>query len=221
MAKEKLEELENEEEEAEETTPAASTPSNDFKKLVVTECTRIIDQYIEICKGNNDTAFIEALDNPDKTKENCVNHIMNNLTSKRIYGGADSLMYEFIHEYYVDKFTEVKDEWSKFMRNPSAIGNNKPKARKPTMKDIEEGYQALSNEDKNRIYLEQLHKAEEEARKKALEKIKADEAKRKEKEKELAAKKKAEEARKKAEIEAKKEAEKNSGGFSQMSLFDL
>ena len=217
MSKEKLEELKNEEvedEETEEETPVANTPSNDFKDIVIKECNRIIDSYIEICKSNNDTAFIEALNNPDKTKESCVNHIMNNLTKKRIYGGADSVMYEYIHEYYVDKFTEVKDEWSKFMRNPSAISNNKPKATKPTMKDIEEGYQALSNEDKNRIYLEQLKKAEEEARKKALEKIKADEAKRKEKEKELAAKKKAEE-------QAKKEAEKNNGGFSQMSLFDL
>ena len=55
---------------------------------------------------------------------------MNNLTKKRIYGGADSVMYEYIHEYYVDKFTDVKDEWSKFMRNPSAIGNNKPKKAK-------------------------------------------------------------------------------------------
>ena len=218
---EELKEQDSDVEEVEEEATSKGTPSNDFKNIVITECNRIIDQYIEICKSNNDEAFLKALDNPDKTKENCVNHIMNNLTKKRIYGGADSLMYEFIHEYYVDNFTEVKDNWSNFMRNPSAISNNSPKAAKPTMKDIEEGYQALSNEDKNRIYLEQLHKAEEEARKKALEKIKADEAKRKEKEKELAAKKKAEEARKKAEIEAKKEVEKNSGGFSQMSLFDL
>lgn len=213
--KEKIDELENEEleDEEQEETPSKETPSNDFKNIVITECNRIIDQYIEICKSNNDEAFLKALDNPDKTKDNCVNHIMNNLTAKRIYGGADSLMYEFIHEYYVDNFTEVKDNWSNFMRAPSGSGSNNRKAAKPTMKDIEEGYNALSNEDKNRIYLEQLHKAEEEARKKALEKIKAEEAKRKEKEKELAAKKKAEE-------QAKKEAEKNSG-FSQMSLFDL
>lgn len=185
MAKEKLEELENEEEEAEETTPAASTPSNDFKNIVVTECTRIIDQYIEICKSNNDEAFLKALDNPDKTKENCVNHIMNNLTSKRIYGGADSLMYEFIHEYYVDEFTEVKDEWSKFMRNPSAIGNNKSK-------------KAKDEKTTNDVDIEKI-KRDAVAEYKAAEKAKKEEqAKLKEEEK---AKKEAE-AKKKAESEA-------------------
>lgn len=220
MSKEKLEELENEEvedEETEEETPVANTPSNDFKDIVIKECNRIIDSYIEICKGNNDTAFIEALNNPDKTKESCVNHIMNNLTKKRIYGGADSVMYEYIHEYYVDKFTEVKDDWSKWMRTPSGnTGSSTPKKAKLTMKDIEEGYNALSNEDKNRIYLEQLAKYEEEAKKKALEKIKADEAKRKEKE--LAAKKKAEEQAKKEAERKRKEEEANAplGG-----LFDL
>lgn len=178
MAKEKLEELENEDEEEveEETTPAASTPSNDFKNIVVTECTRIIDQYIEICKGNNDTAFIEALDNPDKTKENCVNHIMNNLTSKRIYGGADSVMYEFIHEYYVDKFTEVKDEWSKYMRNPSAISNNKPKKAKEE--------KSTNDVDIEKIKRDAVaeYKAAEKAKKEEQARLKEEEKKRKEEE---------------------------------------
>lgn len=212
--KEELEELEEEEVETEEVEQATS---NDFKDVVIKECERIIDQYIEICKTNNDTPFIEALDNPDKEKKYCVNHIMNNLTKKRIYGGADSVMYEYIHEYYVDDFKEVKDYWSNLMRSPSG-GSTTPKKAKPTLKDIEEGYNALSNEEKNRIYLEQLAKYEEEAKKKALEKIKADEAKKKEKEKELAAKKKAEEQAKKEAEKKRKEEEANEplGG-----MFDL
>lgn len=211
---ETVEEVEEETEQAEETTP---TPTNDFKNIVIKECERIIDDYIEICKGNKDTAFLEALENPKKEKKYCVNHIMNNLAKKRIYGGADSLMYEYIHEYYVDKFEEVNDNWSNLMRSPSG-GSTTPKKAKPTLKDIEEGYNALSNEEKNRIYLEQLAKYEEEAKKKALEKIKADEAKKKEKEKELAAKKKAEEQAKKEAERKRKEEEANEplGG-----MFDL
>ena len=218
MAKEKknLEELEEEEQETEQVEN--NQPQNDFKSVVTKECERIINNYVEICRQNNDEAFLKALDNPDKTKAYCINHIMNNITSKRIYGGDDSLMYEYIHEYYVDKFTEVKDNWSKFMRVPSSGGSTTKKAAKPTLKDIEEGYNALSNEEKNRIYLEQLAKYEEEAKKKALEKIKADEAKRKEKEKELAAKKKAEEQAKKEAEKKRKEEEANEplGG-----MFDL
>lgn len=218
MAKEKenLEELEEEEQETEQVEN--NQPQNDFKSVVTKECERIINNYVEICRQNNDEAFLKALDNPDKTKEYCINHIMNNITSKRIYGGDCSLMYEYIHEYYVDKFTEVKDNWSKFMRTPSSGGSTTKKAAKPTLKDIEEGYNALSNEEKNRIYLEQLAKYEEEAKKKALEKIKADEAKRKEKEKELAAKKKAEEQAKKEAEKKRKEEEANEplGG-----MFDL
>lgn len=202
MSKEKLEELENEEVEEdteEETTPAASTPSNDLKDIVVKECTRIIDQYIDICKGNNDTAFIEALDNPDKTKENCVNHIMNNLTSKRIYGGADSLMYEFIHEYYVDKFTEVKDDWSKWMRTPSGntgsskkVDENKIKADalKEAKKQLEAEYGKMDIDSIKKQAITEF-KASEKAKKEEQAKLKEVEKKRKE-----------EEARKKAESKA-------------------
>lgn len=220
MAKEKLEELEEdvEEEETEQSEESSSAASTDFKSVVIKECERIIDKYIEICKSNNDTVFLEKLDDPDKEKKYCVNHIMNNLTKKRIYGGADSVMYEYIHEYYVDDFKEVKDNWSAFMRTPSSGGSTTTKKTKPTLKDIEEGYNALSNEEKNRIYLEQLAKYEEEAKKKALEKIKADEAKKKEKEKELAAKKKAE-AEAKAEAERKRKEEEANEPLG--GMFDL
>ena len=198
MSKEKLEELENEEvedeevedEETEEETQAANTPSNDFKDIVIKECNRIIDSYIEICKGNNDTAFIEALNNPDKTKESCVNHIMNNLTKKRIYGGADSVMYEYIHEYYVDKFTEVKDDWSKWMRTPSGntgsskkVDENKIKAAalKEAKKQLEAEYGKMDVESIKKQAIAEF-KISEKAKKEEQARLKEEEKKRKEEE---------------------------------------
>ena len=207
--KEKIDELENEEledEEQEETT-SKETPSNDFKNIVITECNRIIDQYIEICKSNNDEAFLKALDNPDKTKDNCVNHIMNNLTKKRIYGGADSLMYEFIHEYYVDNFTEVKDNWSNFIRTPSGSGSNKKvdeaAIRDKAFKEAKKQFEA----ERGKLDVESIrkqaiadYKAEEKAKKEEAARLKEEEKKRK-------------------EAEAKANAEKESETLG--GLFDL
>ena len=199
----KNDELENEEievEEQEEETTSKGTPSNDFKNVVITECNRIIDQYIEICKGNNDEAFIKALENSDKTKENCVNHIMNNLTKKRIYGGADSLMYEFIHEYYVDNFTEVKDNWSMYLRGASNTTTKKKK------EETSENAADTPKVDVEAIKKEAIKEyKEQEAKKKEEAKAKA--------EAEKEAKRKALEETKKKEEE---EANQNLGG-----LFDL
>lgn len=191
MAKEKeeLEELEEEEVETEQSEESNSTTSNDFKNVVIKECERIIDQYIEICKVNNDTPFIEALDNPDKEKKYCVNHIMNNLTKKRIYGGADSVMYEYIHEYYVDDFKEVKDNWSNFVRTPSSGGSTKKvdeaaikaKAFKEAKKQLEAEYGKIDIESIRKKAVAD-YKAEEKAKKEEAARLKEEEKKRKEEE---------------------------------------
>lgn len=220
MAKEKLEELEEdvEEEETEQSEESNSAASTDFKSVVIKECERIIDQYIEICKSNNDEAFLKALDNPDKTKDNCVNHIMNNLTKKRIYGGADSVMYEYIHEYYVDDFKEVKDNWSTFMRTPSSGGSTKKvdeaairdKAFKEAKKQFEAEHGKIDVEAIRKKAIAD-YKAEEKAKKEEQARLK-EEAKAKAEAEKEAKRKAMEEAKKKEE----EEANQNLGG-----LFDL
>lgn len=192
MAKEKLEELEEdvEEETTEQSEESNSAASTDFKSVVIKECERIIDQYIEICKSNNDTVFLEKLDDPDKEKKYCVNHIMNNLTKKRIYGGADSVMYEYIHEYYVDGFKEVKDNWSTFMRTPASGGSTKKvdeaAIRDKAFKEAKKQFEA----EHGKIDVDAI-------RKKAIADYKAEEKVKKE-----------EQARLKEEAKAKAEAEK-------------
>lgn len=216
MAKEKLEELEEdvEEEKTEQSEETSSAAPNDFKDVVIKECERIIDQYIEICKSNNDTAFLEKLDDPDKEKKYCVNHIMNNLTKKRIYGGADSLMYEYIHEYYVDNFTEVKDNWSNFMRTPSSGGSSKKvdeaairdKAFKEAKKQFEAEYGKIDVESIRKKAIAD-YKAEEKAKKEEQARLKEEAKAKAEAEKE---------EKRKALEEAKKQEESSLGG-----LFDL
>ncbi len=185
----------------------------EFKQIVIDECKRIIGNYIDLVKSkNDDEMFLKGLDNPDKSEEECINYIMNNLVDQRIYGGDDKIMYPYIHDYYVDTFdddSKLKDKWSDMIRSGSS-GRTTTVAAKPTEKDILEAYDALGNEKKNEIYQEQLKKAQEEAYKKAQAKIKEDEKKAKEK-----AKQKAD-----AEKKAKEEALQNGAG-SQMSLFDL
>lgn len=194
MAKEKLEE-------------SKSTTANDFKDVVIKECERIIDQYIEICKSNNDTAFLEKLDDPDKEKKYCVNHIMNNLTQKRIYGGADSVMYEYIHEYYVDDFKEVKDNWSTFMRTPSSGGSTKKvdeaAIRDKAFKEAKKQFEA----EHGKIDVEAI-------RKKAIADYKAEEKAKKEE-----AKAKAEAEKQKALEEAKRKEQEESEMLG--GMFDL
>jgi CheY-like chemotaxis protein len=100
---------------------------------------------------------------------------MNNLVKKQIFGGRDSLMYPYIHDYYVDDLKDdlVKDNWSSQIRGGGS--GQQVRVQKPTQKDIMEAYDALDNEKKNEIYQQQLKRAEEEAYKKAQAKIKAEE----------------------------------------------
>lgn len=216
LLQEEFDEEEMEEENENESGNEAPAPSqNSPKDIIIKECTRIIEQYINLAQANNDEFFIKALENTNKTTESCSNHIMNNLVKKQIFGGSDSLMYEYIHEYYVDNFTEVEDNWSNQIRTGSSA------SVQLTDKQIAEKYQALSNEEKNEIYLKQLKACETDMKYKAQEELRKKEEKRKAKEKELAEKKKAEElARKEADKKAKEEALKN-GAREQVSLFDL
>ena len=181
-----------------------------MKDIVIKECTRIINQYIEICKKNNDEPFIKALSNKEKTTESCVNHIMNNLVKRQIFGGEDSLMYEYIHEYYVDSFTDVKNEWTDKMRK------GKTEVREPSKEEILKMYDSISDEEKKTLYENQLKIAAEEAREKALEKLRLEEEKKRKKEE---AKLKKEQERKEKELAEKKAKEPK--GCVQMSLFDI
>lgn len=209
-----LEELENEDVEETETewTKQAdkAVKEKSPKEIVIKTVKEIIAEYKELMKSSNDEMLLKGFEDKSKTEAECVNYVMNNLVKQRIFGGRDSLMYPYIHDYYVDELDKslVADNWS------SQIGGNgggqQVRVQKPTKKDILEAYEGLTNEEKNQIYLEQLKKAEEEAKRKAQEKIKADEQKRKEKE--------AQEKKRKAEELAKA---KSSGGGEQMSIFDF
>ena len=214
----KNEEVKITEEEAEERNDewveeaeSKTVKTKDFKDIVIETCKGIIADYKELMKNSNDTKLLEGFEDESKNEDECVNYIMNNLTKQRIYGGRDSLMYPYIHDYYVDDLdkSQLTDAWSVHIRNGNG-GQPTRVVQKPTQKDILEAYDALGNDKKNEIYQEQLKRAEEEAYKKAQAKIKADEQKAKEK-----AKLKAE-----AEKKAKEEALK-SGASEQMSLFDF
>lgn len=201
--------LEEEQEEVENESKANSTPG--FKDIVITECKRIINQYKELMSNSDDWKLLEGFNNPNKNDDECVNHIMNNLTKKRIYGGADSLMYEYIHEYYVDELKEeqLKDNWSSCLRPTGAPSTPGPKAQAK-----EDAKNKITEEQKQKFYEEALEQAKREAKIKAEEDFKKAEAKRKEKELE---KKKAEEEKKAKALEEAKQ----SGAAEQMSIFDF
>lgn len=95
-----------------------------FKKIVITEMTRIVKVYREKMLESGDTALIDGM-NKKTDVNNVVNHIMNNLIAKRILGGSDESVYEFIHEYYVDKFDVVEDNWSSSIRPMTFAPANK------------------------------------------------------------------------------------------------
>ena len=224
MAKEKEELLEDEdiEETEEESTPRKGSIDSkrpvDFKKVVIDTVKGIIADYKELMKDSKDEILLKGFADEVKNEDECVNYVMNNLVEKRIYGGRDSLMYPYIHDYYVDDLDKklLVDNWSSRM---GGGGNSQPTrvVQKPTQKDILEAYDALGNDKKNEIYQEQLKRAEEEAYKKAQAKIKADEEKAKEKAK---LKAEAEKQKKEEEKKAQEEALKN-GASKQMSLFDF
>ena len=228
MAKEKEELLEDEEieetEEVKETewskqADASVKKTPDFKKMVIDTVKGIIADYKELMKNSEDEILLKGFEDEARSEEECVNYIMNHLVKENIFCGKDSLMYPYIHDYYVDDLdkTLLLDNWSSQIRGMGGSGQQQVRVQKPTQKDILEAYDALDNEKKNEIYQEQLKRAEEEAFKKAQAKIKAEEEKAKEKAK---LKAEAEKKKKEEEKKAKEEALKN-GAAEQMSLFDF
>lgn len=194
-----------------------ATKNNDPKHIVIETVKGIIQDYKELMKNSNDEMLLKGFADVSRSEEECVNYVMNNLVKNQIYGGRDSLMYPYIHDYYVDDLDaeQLKDKWSSQIRGGGSSGQQ-VRVQKPTQKDIIEAYEALDNEKKNEIYQEQLKRAEEEAYKKAQAKIKEREEKEKEKER-LKKEKEAEAKRLAAEKKAQEEADKP----KQMSLFDF
>lgn len=226
MAKEKEELLEDEEideTEEETTTPRKgsldSKKPTDFKKMVIDTVKGIIADYKELMKNSEDEILLKGFEDETRSEEECVNYVMNHLVKENIFCGKDSLMYPYIHDYYVDDLDKslLLDNWSSQIRGMGGSGQQQVRVQKPTQKDILEAYDALDNEKKNEIYQEQLKRAEEEAFKKAQAKIKAEEEKAKEKAK---LKAEAEKKKKEEEKKVKEEALKN-GAAEQMSLFDF
>jgi len=200
--------LEEEQDEVKEENESKANSTPGFKDIVITECKRIINQYKELMSKSDDWKLLEGFNNPNKNDDECVNHIMNNLTKKRIYGGADSLMYEYIHEYYVDDLKEeqLKDNWSSCMR-PTSV------PEKPKAKLTEEQKQKLIKKAEEDFLKEQKRKLEQEEQER-IKREKEQEKIRKEKELE---KKKAEEEKKAKALEEAKQ----SGAAEQMSIFDF
>ena len=200
MAKKKDEELLEEE-------STTESKEKSFKDIVIETTGGIIDRYIEMVKSKGtDDAFLRGLENENKKKEECINYVMNNLTEQRIFGGDDSLMYPYIHDYYVDallKDDQVKDNWSNHIRNTPAPSKGGAKAQAK-----EDAKNSITEEQKQKFLEEAIEEAKREAKIKAEEKLKEQERIRKEKE---AEKKKLE-----AEAKAKAEAERK-----QTSLFDF
>ena len=208
MAKEILDE-ELEEEEVEETTteetPKQENTSPGFKEIVIKECKRIIAQYKKLMADSDDWKLKLGFEDNSKSEDECVNHIMNCLVAKRIYGGADEIMYEYIHEYYVDNI-KAGDGWSDRINNNR--GQQQPKVE-------------LTEEQKAKL----LKKAEEDFLREQTRKLEEEERKRVEKEKEKLRKQKEREAEKETQkiIEKHKAIEeaKANGGGEQMSIFDF
>lgn len=160
-----------------------------YQKIVIDETTRIINDYKKNqIEKNEDKVLLDAF---EKKKDidiiNVINHVMNKLVEKRICGGADSLMYEYIHEYYVDKFEIVEDKWSSFMKPVNYMT--------PEQEVQKETKDSITEEQKQKFYDEALEEAKKEAKRKAEESLKRAEEKRKAKE---------EEKKKKVEEEANK-----------------
>jgi len=218
MAKDNLEELEEEtvEEEQQETKQPRkgsidSKKPTDIKKIVVDTVKGIIQDYKELMKNSNDEMLLKGFADVSRSEEECINYVMNNLVKNNIYGGRDSLMYPYIHDYYVDDLDieQLKDNWSSQIRGGGSSSGQQVRVQKPTEKDIMAAYDALGNDKKNEIYQEQLKRAEEEAFKKAQAKIKEREEKKKEKEAEA------------KKLAAEKKAQEEANKPKQMSLFDF
>lgn len=218
MEKEKEELLEDEEideTEEETTTPRKGSLDSkkpvDFKKMVIDTVKGIIADYKELMKNSEDEILLKGFEDETRSEEECVNYIMNNLVKENIFCGKDSLMYPYIHDYYVDDLDKslLLDNWSNNIRNTPAPSKGGAKAQAK-----EDAKNSITEEQKQKYYEEALEEAKREAKFKAEEDFKKAEAKRKEKEK----------ARKEAEAKAKEEAKakaKSEGAAEQMSLFDF
>ena len=185
---EELEENEIEVKESKEDKPKEKTP----KEIVIETVKEIIEDYVNMCKSSNDEFFLEGY--TKKNIDECVNYVMNNLTQQRIFGGRDSLMYPYIHEYYVDDIRPelLKDNWSSYMRSMPT-----PKA------ELTEEQKQKALEKAEEEFIQEQKKKLADAEKKKIEKEKA----RLEKEKEKAQK--------------EKEVAIKNGAGEQMSLFDI
>lgn len=154
---------------------------NDFKNICITECKRIIEKYIELEKEKKtDAMFLIGVDDDKKNIEQCVNYVMNQLVSTGVYGGDDSLMYPYIHDYYVDDIKEkdLKDNWSSRIRTVQAKVELSDEEKQEAIKKAKEQFiveqkRKLAEAEKKRLEKEQLKalkkKAEEEAKKKEQE----------------------------------------------------
>lgn len=196
---EELDELQEEEVKEEDTK---ADTRKDMKQIVIDTCTGIIERYkAMMVEKNDDPFFIANLDNEKKTVEECINYIMNNLVAQRIYGGDDSIMYPYIHDYYVDEgHVKYGDNWS------NQIGNGSNRSQKAEPK--------LTEEQKKKL----MEKAEQEFIQEQKRKLEAQEKERIKKEKEKEQKRKEQEALKKAK---EFEEAKANGGGAQTSLFDF
>lgn len=178
---EETEEAESKEEKSKENQPTVA----DFKNICIKVCKGIIEDYIKQQKEKNtDTMFLVGVADNKKNQDECVNYIMNNLVKNKTFGGPDSLMYPFIHDYYVDDIKEkdLKDNWSSQIRTVQA--------QAPKVELSEEEKKELTKKVQDQFIADQKRKIEEAEKKKA------------EKAKQKAALKKAEEEKKKQEQEA-------------------
>lgn len=202
---EELEEMEDEtvEEETQEAASNSNSNQKSYKDQVIEFVKGLISKYKDQkIKENDDPYFLANLDNNKKSEDECVNYVMNDLTSKRMMMGDDSIIYGLIHDYYVDS-VEAGDNWSQYLNR-----SNAPSAPKKEVKLTEEAKKKLQEKAEAEFIEEQKRKLEE-IEKKRLEKEKEKERIRKEKE--------AEAKRLAAEKKAQEEANKP----KQMSLFDF
>lgn len=204
MPKEELEEMEEDETvEEEQQESSSNNNSKSYKDQVIEFVKGLIAKYkATTIEKDNDPFVIKGFNDTKKSEDECVNYVMNDLTSKRIMMGDDSIIYGLIHDYYVDSVT-AGDNWSQYLNRGSATA-----APKKEVKLTEEAKKKLQEKAEAEFLEEQKRKLEE-AEKKRIEKEKEKERIRKEKEAE--AKKLA------AEQKAQEEANKP----KQMSLFDL
>lgn len=190
-----MEELELEEKEEEQEESSSNNNSKSYKEQVIDFVKSLIEKYKNMMiEKNDDQYFLANLDNEKKSEDECVNYVMNDLTSKRIMMGDDSIIYNLIHDYYVDS-VQAGDNWSQYLGR----GNN---ATPTPKKELTEEQKKKLQERAETEFLEEQKRKLEEAEKKRIEKEKEKERIRKEKE-----------AQKKAQEEANKP--------KQMSLFDI